>query len=120
MPKMLSSVNDKAALMAAVARREDMVAVRNRTTIREWDDGHGNIVYLRPDVQMDQVQAVSARITAQRSLFDALEVDGQAQVRAAFSLTAPAISTAAMPYQDFLKSEALGTRFQELKQAKTS
>lgn len=117
MPKKLDSVNDREALMAATMKRENIVDVRNRTTIYQWDDGYGNIIYLNPDIPMNQVQAVSARITSQKSLFDTLGTDDQTQIRTGFSLATPAANTT--PYPDYLKSEALGQRFQELKQKST-
>lgn len=117
MPKKLDSVNDRDALMQATMNREDIVSVRNRTTIYQWDDGYGNIIYLNPDVSMRQVQAVSTRITEQKGAFDILGSDDQTQIRTVFNLATPTESTT--PYQDFLKSEVLGKRFQELKQKST-
>ncbi len=78
--------------------------------INQWDDGFGKIIYLSPSVRMDQVQAVSARITEQQKSFGTLETDEQSRVRTATN----------SPYQDFLHSEALGKRFQALKQPHTS
>ena len=115
-PKQLDSVNDMKALLAAAGNRESIVDVRNRTTIHKWDDGYGKVIYLRPSVRIDQVQAVSARITEQRGAFDALGVDEQTSIRTDFE-SSKGIAESTQPYKDHLQSEALGKRFQELKQS---
>ncbi len=114
-PKNLDSILDKEAFREATNKR-DKIGMYN-AEIMVWDDGYGNIIYLNPDVSMRQVQVVSARITEQKRVFDTLGAGDQTQIRAAFSLATPAESTT--PYQDFFKSEALGIRYQELKQKST-
>lgn len=114
MPKQLDSVNDMDALMSAHKAGRNIVDVRNETTIYQWDDGYGNILYLSPAIGMDQVHAVSSRITGQREVFGGLGVDEQSKIRAEFGLSKD--SAAPKPYKDFLECEARGKRFQELKQ----
>lgn len=116
-PKHLDTANDPDALKRASMNGEDIVAVRNRTTIYQWDDGRGNIIYLNPDVFMNQIQAVSARITKQQESFRTLGTDEQAKARTEFGSAQDTAATVS-PYKDFLKSEALGERFRELKQSR--
>lgn len=116
MPKHLDTVNDMNALMAAARERKNIVDVRNQTTIYQWDDGRGNIVYLNPDVSIRQVQAVSARITEQKGAFDALGGEDQTRLKTEFD-SSKGIATGTQLYKDFLQSDALGRRFQELKQS---
>lgn len=89
----------------------------NKAIIMQWDDGYGNIVYLNPVVSMNQVQAVSARITEQKGAFDALGIPDQTRFKTEFD-SSKGIAEGIQPYKDYLKSDALGRRFQELKQTR--
>lgn len=117
MPRQLGSVNDENAIMKALKSGEAIASVRNRTTIYQWNDGDGNILYLNPDVPMNQIKVVSARITEQKGAFDALGADRQTRIRTDFSLSKRVVAKSTQPYMDYLKSEALGRRFQKLQQS---
>ena len=97
----------------------------NMQLLHKWDDGYGNTVYTantradiaaRKIVTADQIQPLSRKIRAQKASFVELEADEQSRLQAEFdSSTGTAEIT--QPYTDFLHSEALGRRFQELKQS---
>jgi len=110
-PKPLDSEMDYEAAMQSSRLDPDQLI------IAKWDDGNGNILFASGDVGPNQIPNLSARIATQGQAFQALIPSEQVQVRTAFQRPTSGQNTA--PYQDFLKSEALGKRFQELKQKNT-
>lgn len=70
-------------------------------------------IKLNFNVLMDQVHAVSAKMTEQKRVFYALGIGEQTRIRTDFESPAGA-AEGTWPYKDFLQSEALGRRFQEL------
>ncbi len=82
--------------------------------INQWNDGYGNIIYLNGGADPEQIHTISARITEQRGAFDTLGTEDQVGIRAQFS-SSQGLAESTQPYRDFLHSEALGQRFEELK-----
>lgn len=111
-PKWLDHAMDMEVVMAS--RSSGKRLDPREVMVNKWDDGNGNILFASGGVGPDQIPDLSARIQAQHDSFNTLNPEKQTQIRSAFQLLTPDEST--KPYQDFLKSEALGKRFQELKQ----
>lgn len=85
--------------------------------ICKWDDGDGNIVYTDGRGRSAEIPVLSAKIRTQQTTFGQLEISEQSKIQSAFdSSKGTAINV--QPYKDFLTSQALEKKFQELKQSK--
>lgn len=116
-PKLMGNVIDlKLVRELALSKGLSTQEAYAQAGINQFDDGYGNIIYLSPSVRMDQVHTVSARITEQQKSFGVLGADEQIRARTEFG---SAMNTTPSPYLDFLQSEALEKRFQELKQPRS-
>lgn len=90
--------------------------------IHQWDDGYRHLVYTETretgrSLQMvtpSQIQPLSERIQAQQAVFEGLNPTEQERIQAGFKSGDKTIDTT--PYTDYLQNEALGRRFEELKQ----
>lgn len=87
-----------------------------RRLIRKWDDGYGNMIFTGADIpiDIDKIRELSIRINAQKDSFVTLPDEEKTKIQVDFD-SSPGKSTTSKPYSDFLRSEALGRRFQELK-----
>ena len=99
----------------------------NMQLLHKWDDGYGNTVYTantradiaaRKIVTPDQIQPLSRRIQAQQASFAELGADEQTLIRTEFDSSKAGVAEGIRPYDDFLQSEALGKRFQEIQQSR--
>ena len=113
LPTIVASKIDFEAVQRAVSsgRKPDLHLVE----IKKWDDGYGNTLFTSGDIGIGigQISDLSISVASQRSVFQTLGADEQAQIRTAFQSTSPTTEVT-NPYKDFLESEALEKRFHQL------
>lgn len=93
--------------------------IQKALSLQQWNDGHGNIIYtairLGTPIAPDVVRSLATRISTQRATFTNLDVAEQSQIRTEFT-SSKGKSASVQPYQDLLRSEAVGRRFEAIKQ----
>ena len=92
-----------------------------RRIIKRYDDGYGNIIHTAISdtlVSYDQIPALSAKIQGQQASFGKLEVQRQSELREEFNRSNGGAQSVKL-YRDYLESESLGRRFDQLKQNST-
>ncbi|MBI3103383.1 hypothetical protein HYZ05_00415 [Candidatus Daviesbacteria bacterium] len=115
-PKPLGHVTDSEAIKQAVLAGKRLTSEEMaESMIAQWDDGYGNIIYLNIGVDMGQIHSISNRITTQKGIFDALGTNDQTRLKTEFD-SSKGLAEGVQSYKDYLKSDALGRRFQELQQ----
>lgn len=107
MPKQLGMVND----LSPTPKGDPRVRV-----ILKWNDGYENVVYVvAGTTRLSEIKPLSDRIRVQGGALNQLSPEEQSRIRGEFSSSNGAAASI-QPYNDFLQNEALGKRFEELKQ----
>lgn len=85
--------------------------------IFQWRDADGNEIYTRENYagQLPEIRALRNKVVAQQTVWGGLASDKQSRIQNDWQ-SSGAKAPNALPFKDFLTSQALGERFKQLQQ----